>query len=125
MIYSNFSSNRLASAIMKKITEQTSLVNSNFSSGNNMEGVYKTQLVDNMDLMDIIRETGGKFTGAGLHEDYAQLNTLGLNYRKGMQTVVVEYGYLNDLATFNTWQAEKEAIINATYEGILVGVGIE
>lgn len=125
MIYSNFSSNRIATSIMKALNEQTSLKASNYSSGHNIDGVYRTQLVDNLDLMNIIRETGGKFTGAGINEDFKELNGFAKDIRKGMQTVVVEYGYLNDDETFATWKNEKEAIIEATYEGILSGLGIE
>ena len=125
MIYSNFSSNRIATSNMKALNEQTSLKASNYSSGHNIDGVYRTQLVDNLDLMNIIRETGGKFTGAGINEDFKELNGFAKDIRKGMQTVVVEYGYLNDDETFATWKNEKEAIIEATYEGILSGLGIE
>ncbi len=63
--------------------------------------------------------------GAGINEDFKELNGFAKDIRKGMQTVVVEYGYLNDDETFATWKNEKEAIIEATYEGILSGLGIE
>ena len=75
--------------------------------------------------MNIIRETGGKFTGAGLHPDFVELSGFAEEYRKGMQVVVVEYGYLNDDDTYNTWLNEKDSIIQATYEGILAGIGIK
>ena len=125
MLYSNFSSNRFASAMMKSLTDSTSLKPSNFSSKNNIDGVYQTRKVDNMDYMNIIRETGGKFTAAGVKDDFAVLNAFARDIRKGMQVVVVEYGYMNDEATFNTWKNEKDAIIQATANGILVGLGIK
>lgn len=125
MLYSNFASNRLASSIMKSLNAKTSLLPSNFSSGNNMDGVYQTRMVEGMDFMNIIRETGGKFTSSGIKEEFSELMGFSKDYRKGMQIVVIEYGYLNDDQTFNTWINEKDAIIKATYEGIIQGLGIE
>ena len=41
-----------------------------------------------------------------------------------MQTVSIDYGYINDDFTYDTWVNQKEAIIEATAEGILKGLRI-
>ena len=39
-----------------------------------------------------------------------------------MQAVVIDYGFINDDHTYNTWVNQNEAIIKATAEGILKGL---
>ena len=125
ILYSNYASNHIATSIMKELNLHSNLPVSYFTSGNNLEGVYQPRLVNNRDNRDIIREAGGKFTGAGLNEEFKTLNTDHTDSRYGIQTVVIDYGYINDDITYDALLMQKDAIIQATAQGILNGLRID
>lgn len=124
ILYSNYASNHIANSLMNSLNSKTDLPASNFTSKNNIQGVYKPKTVEGLDNRDIIRETGGRFLGAGQLKDFAQLNSFAKDVRNTMQTVSIDYGYINDDFTYDTWVNQKEAIIEATAEGILKGLRI-
>ncbi|WP_342621370.1 N-acetylmuramoyl-L-alanine amidase [Erysipelothrix sp. P66] len=124
IMYSNFTSNKLATNIMKNIMNTTSLKPSIWSSGRSMDGVYHPEQVDGYDSIDSIREAGGRFTGAGsMNETYLELNQFASSSNKGMQSIVIEYGFMNDDETFKTWKQEHSKIVDATVAGILAELG--
>lgn len=125
IVYSNYASNGLATALMESLNAASDLPVSNFTSKNNTKGVYKSKLNQGMDGRHIVRELGGMFTGAGLLDEYAQLNE---NYKdniRGMQVVSIDYGFINDDVTYDSWMNQNQAIIDATAQGILKGLRIE
>ncbi|CAM2797741.1 N-acetylmuramoyl-L-alanine amidase [Erysipelothrix tonsillarum] len=124
IMYSNFTSNKLATNIMKNLVNDTSLKPSIWSSGRSMAGVYHPEKIEGFDSVDSIREAGGRFTGAGLMDDtYMDLNDFAADSNKGMQSIVIEYGFMNDDETFNTWKQEYTKIVEATVKGILTELG--
>ncbi|WP_323611272.1 N-acetylmuramoyl-L-alanine amidase [Erysipelothrix enhydrae] len=124
IMYSNFTSNKLATNIMKNIMNATSLKPSIWSSGRSMDGVYHPEQIEGYDSIDSIREAGGRFTGAGtMDETYRELNQFASKSNKGMQSIVIEYGFMNDDRTFNTWKQEHSKIVDATVSGILAELG--
>lgn len=127
LIYSSYASNRLSTYIMKQLVSDTTLVPSTFTSASNIEGVYRSSRIESMyDYNALLRESGGLLTGAGRYnETYQELNAFAKDIRRGMNTVVLEYGYMSDAAAYQTWINEKEAIINATAEGILKSLGMK
>ena len=115
VMYSSHSSNYMATTIMKTLQEQTSIVASSWTGRNDISGVYPSSLEENRDRRLEIRETGGKFTGAGIEEE----NPFVKDFKNGMQAIVIEYGYMSNDHDFTTWQNEKDQIAKATAEGIL------
>ena len=125
ILYSNYATNGLATSIMNQLNEHTNLVTGNFTSRNNVKGVYRSQLQGHFDARAVIRELGGQFTGAGRFEEYPTLNEGFKDSKRGMQVVSIDYGFINDDQTYDTWVNQKEAIITATADGILNGLGIK
>ena len=115
VMYSSHSSNYMATTVMKTLQEQTSIQASSWTGRNDIQGVYPSTLEENLDRRLEIRETGGRFTGAGIISE----NPFVTNYQNGMQAIVIEYGYMSNDHDFNTWQNEKEKIAKATADGIL------
>lgn len=115
VLYSSHSSNYPATVMMKTLQEKTSIQASTWTGKDDIEGVYPTPLDEGLDQSNVLRETGGKFTGAGL-DDY---NTFARDLRHGMQAIIIEYGYMSSDHDFTTWNEEYEAIVDATVEGIL------
>lgn len=122
ILYSNYATNGLASSIMESLNENTDLVTSNFTSKNNPKGVYRSLTKEGYDYRHVIREVGGQFTGAGKTSEFKDDHQAFSNSKSGMQAVVIDYGFINDDHTYNTWVNQNEAIIKATAEGILKGL---
>ena len=125
ILYSNYASNNLANSLMTSLNSKTDLPVSNFTSRNNIQGVYKPRTIESLDNRDVIRETGGRFLGAGVLHDFSDTNSFAKDVRNTMQTVSIDYGYINDDFTYDTWVSQKEAIIEATAVGILKGLRID
>ena len=125
ILYSNYASNHIANSLMNSLNSKTDLPVSNFTSRNNIQGVYKPRTIETLDNRDIIRETGGRFLGAARLQDFRELNSFAKDVRNTMQTVSIDYGYINDDFTYDTWVNQKDAIIEATAEGILKGLRID
>lgn len=115
VLYSSHSSNNMATTVMKTLLEETSIQASSWTGRNDIQGVYPSSLDDNLDRRLEIRESGGKFTGAGKLGE----NEFVEDYSNGMHALVIEYGYMSDDHDFNTWKNEKEKIAKATARGIL------
>lgn len=118
-LYSNFSTNRFANNLIKSLTLQTSMQVTPYIDGDNMPGVFQTQLNDGLDYSDIIRETGGKFTGAATKTVYDTLMGFAKDERHGMQAVTLLYGYMTNEKDLSVWNTQQEALSKATAEGIL------
>ncbi len=115
VLYSSHSSNYPSTVMMKTLKENTSIQASHWTGPDDIDGVYPSSLDDGLDRRNEIRESGAKFTGAGLsgYNDFAK------NLRQGMQAIVIEYGYMSSDHDFKTWTTEYEAIVDATVKGIV------
>lgn len=118
-LYSNFSTNRFANNLIKSLTSHTSMQVTPYIDGDNMAGVFQTQFSDGLDYSDIIRETGGKFTGAATKNIYDTLMSFAKEERHGMQTVSLLYGYMTNEKDLDVWNSQQDALGKATAEGIL------
>lgn len=125
ILYSNFATNSLATSIMESLNQASDLPTSNFTSKNNIKGVYKTKPVNGYDGRAVIRELGAQFTGAGRVDEFATIHEPYKDHKKGMQVVSIDYGFINDDATYDAWINQNQAIIEATAAGILKGLGID
>lgn len=124
ILYSNFTSNRFATNVAKAILDGTSLQASPYEDGFNIPGVYQTSLESGYDYNDIVRETGGMMTGAGVNGIFADLQKQHTNSKMGMYAIDILYGYMTDPDDYNVWINEKELLAQKTAEGILIQLGI-
>lgn len=125
ILYSNYATNGLANSIMEALNAVSDLPTSNFTTKNNLKGVFKTRLNGNTDGRDVISEMGGQFTGAGRKDAFTSLHAEYKEHNKGMQVVSIDYGFINDDITYDSWINQNEAIIEATAKGILKGLRID
>lgn len=125
-LYSSYASNRFSTNIVKSLTSKTTLQTTPYNDGSNMNGVYQTGKSAGYDYNDLVRETGGKFTGAGYAESYFNgIHDFAKDSRRSMYGITLLYGYMTDSKDFEVWNNEKEAIIKATAEGILAQLNIK
>lgn len=116
VIYSNFSSNRFAKTLRDALSK-TPLPLYDFGVGET--GIAKTGLYNDLDFNAVIRETGGKYTGAGVvNETYAALNQFAIGSERGMQSLVVEVGYLSNPETQTILKEKSSEIVDAFVEAI-------
>ncbi|AMC93059.1 hypothetical protein AOC36_03425 [Erysipelothrix larvae] len=119
-LFSNHASNRLSTSIVNSLLRSTSLQTTPYDDGDNINGVFRTSSLSGFDYNDVVRETGGKFTGSGLlDEDFSELQGFAKDFRNGMYGITLLYGYLTDGDDYHVWSTEKDKIIEATAQGIL------
>ena len=124
ILYSNFTSNRFASIMAKKLLQETPLRASYYDNANNPEGVFQTLFEDGYDYNDIIRESGGKFTGASKLDYFHDMASFSEKSRRGINTIDVLYGYMSDEIDLNTWVDDFNVIAQKTAEAILIELGM-
>ena len=127
VFYSNQTSNRFASNVAKQILNQTGLTPSPYEDGINMAGVYQTSKITgtNYDYNNLIRETGGRITGAGQYDIFYDLMAKQRDSKIGMQAIDILYGYMTDANDYEVWTEALDEIAEATAKGILIQLGIE
>lgn len=117
IIYSSHATSRMASTIAKQLEAQTTLELFDYGSH---EGIVQTSKVDGYDNNAKIREAGGRFTGAGVLEEFREWNTFAKDSNRGMQGTVIEFGYIEDAKAYETWFAEFDQIAKAVADGIAI-----
>ena len=124
-LYSNFTSNKLATNIIKSLTDGTNFQASPYINNNNIPGVFRTNKNKGLDNDNIVRETGGLLTGAGIISPFDGLMPFAKDSRKGMHSINLLYGYMTNKDDVNVWKNEKDKIAESTAKGILRHLGIE
>ncbi|CAM3560061.1 N-acetylmuramoyl-L-alanine amidase [Erysipelothrix urinaevulpis] len=114
VIYSSYSSNKLASDVMNHLRKGSSVVPSTWTGSNDIDGVYPTYRDGHYDRKLEIREVGGKFTLAGQLEE----NKSGKENRNGMQGITIELGYMSDEKDYKTVVNEEDKIVAAIVEAM-------
>lgn len=124
VLYPEYVSNRFAANMAKKLLNETSLNPSPYDDYNNPKGVFKSQDNAVIYYSDIVRETGGFLTGAGIREPFQDMASFSKDSRMGMNTVDIIYGYMTHPEDRETWNKEFDLIAEKTAEGILVQMGL-
>lgn len=124
-LYSNYTSNRFAQSMIENIVEETGFQTSPYVDRVNIPGVYRTNRKNGLDNNNFLRETGGRYTGAGNLKPFDDIMSFVKEERHGMYGVNILYGYLTDPSDYSNWENKKEAIILGTAKGILEYLGIE
>lgn len=124
VLYPEFTSNRFAANLAKKLLNETSLRPSPYEDFNNPSGVFESYDRAPIYYSDMVRETGGFLTGAGTYEDFKELGTVTKDLKYGMNTIDVIYGYMTHPEDLKTWQTEFDLIAEKTAEAILIQMGV-
>ncbi len=119
IVYSSFSSPRLASAVFRQLIENTRLQSTGVSGAGNIPGVVPSGRVNGFDGRMVIRESGGKALTAATFSEKAQSEnaSFALDNRRGMQTLTIEYIYLTHQSSAEYWLEEYELYAKQTVAG--------
>ena len=116
IITSNFTTNHFADTMLSAL-KQTNLPLYDFGIGT--PGLTKTGLVQGLDNNAILRESGGKYTGAGtINDTYRTMNKFAKDSNQGMQALAIEVGYISNPETLNVWNQEYQSLVDAFVLGI-------
>lgn len=124
VIYSSYSSNRLASTVYNSLIEDTSLI----TTGNGKNpGILASGRLNDYDGRMMIRESGGRILAAGTFSEKAESEngSFAKDSRFGMQALTLEYAYLSNSEDMAVWDSEMELIAEKTAEGFARYLRIE
>ena len=117
IVYSSFSSNRMASTVLKSIVENTSLTYAREATGS-ASGTSTGEDGTAYDGQKIIRESG-RILGAGTFSEASRQNqAFAAENRYGMQALTIQDLFLSNEADVAAWQNELDAIAEATAAGL-------
>ncbi len=118
IVYSSFSSSRMASTVLKSLVENTSLIYAQDSTGSasgTSVGVDGTLY----DGQKMIRESGGRILGAATFSEASMENTaFAAENRWGMQTLIIQTIFVSNPQDAAVWQSELDEIASAIAQGI-------
>lgn len=116
VIYSSFSSNRLASTLYKTMLEKTSLISTGVGKN---PGILASGKLNGLDGRMMIRESGGRILGAGTFSEKSinENGSFAADNRFGMQTIILELAYLSNEEDMTIWDTEIEKIAESVAEG--------
>lgn len=116
VIYSNFASDHFAQIMLKNL-KSSGLALYDFGIGT--PGIIKTSLNNGFDNNAVLRESGGRLTGAGLINDrFQNLNAYAKDYNHGINSLVVELGYASNPETLTIWNTQYDTIVESVANGI-------
>ncbi len=121
IVYSSYSSPRLASAVFRQLIENTRLQSTGVSGTGNIPGVVPSGRANGFDGRMVIRESGGKALTAATFSEKAQEENseFALNNRRGIQTLTIEYIYLTHPSSVEYWLDEYELYAQQTVQGFV------
>lgn len=120
IIYSSYSSPRLASSVFKQLIENTRLQSTGVSGAGNIPGVLPSGRANGYDGRMVIRESGGKALTAASYSEKSEENaSFALNNRRAMQTLTLEYLYLTHQPSAEYWLQEYELYAEQTVKGFV------
>lgn len=125
--HSNFSSAKLANQIIHDMESNVGLKGSMLYPGNVQNGATPSYLSEKGYDVDMeIRESGGKATGAGtMNEEMKEKNSFATNNRKGMQSIIVKFGFMSNVSDYNTWVNKKDKIMESLADSVMTYYQIE
>jgi N-acetylmuramoyl-L-alanine amidase len=119
IIYSNYTTNRFATAILDKTLLTKNLTIYGVGTAGNKPGVVRGRVIDFFDVNGDIRETGGKILGAGQYSEDAELNAgFAADNRFGMQAVLLDLGFISNPADFAIYTNQHEELISNIAQGL-------
>lgn len=127
VVYSSYSSNKLANSILSSLVNSTNLIATDYRGSGNVFGVIPSVLADGFDGRMMIRESGGKILGAGKYSQKSSEENGSFNAenRYGMQTITIEYAYISNQEDYDVWVNDKNNVAKATVNGFKKYLGIK
>jgi N-acetylmuramoyl-L-alanine amidase len=120
IIYSSYTSPRLASSVFKQLIENTRLQSTGVSGTGNIPGVLPSGRANGYDGRMVIRESGGKALTAATYSEKSEENSsFALDNRRGIQTLILEYLYLTHQPSAEYWLEEYELYAEQTVKGFV------
>lgn len=128
IVYSSYSSNRLATTFYKYLKEKTSLPSIDYGTSDNLNGVLVSEN-NGYDVRSIIRETGGYALMAGsvstTQYDFSVLNQHLSQNRHGIQTLSLEYLMISNPSMAALWKENKTQIATESANALLLALGFD
>ena len=126
IIYSSFTSSKMANAIYSYLLENTNLVSTGYRGTGKIPGVLASGKINGYDGRMVIRESGGRILGAGTFSELArELNaSFAKNQRYGIQTFTLEYIYISNPNEAEKWKLNYQDYGIKTAEAIAVYLNI-
>ena len=125
IVYSSYSSNRMAATVLKSIVENTSLIPAREITGTASSTVTGEDGLA-YDGHKMIRESGGRILGAGMYSESSRENaSFAADNRRGMQALTIQYAFLSSPQDAQVWTSQQDQIAQATAEGIAKALRIE
>lgn len=127
VIYSSYSSNRLATSIFKSYISTPGLVPYGRQTSTNIAGVVASSRYNNLDSYPVIREAGGRILSAGTISELAieQNSEFNKEERKGIQSISLELFFISSPLDVSVYQNEFNQMVNNIADGYLKYLGIE
>ncbi|MEA5026622.1 MAG: N-acetylmuramoyl-L-alanine amidase [Erysipelotrichaceae bacterium] len=127
IIYSSFTSSKMASAILTYLLDNTDLVSTANKGSGKLAGVLASGVINNYDGRMVIRESGGRILAAGTFSDKAREEnaSFALNERNGMQTFTIEYIYITNPEEAEKWVKNYQEYGEKTAEALASYLKIE
>src|SRR5690554_3534181 len=120
IVYSSYSSPRLASAVFKHLIENTNLQSTGVSGAGNIPGVVPSGRANGYDGRMVIRESGGKaLAAATFSEKSTENSSFALDNRRALQTLTIEYIYLTHPKSAEAWLNDYQMYAKETVNGYL------
>lgn len=106
IVYSSFSSNKMATALFNYVIENTDLRSTGYSGAGKISGVIPSGKINGYDGRMVIRESGGRILAAGTFSEMAiaENASFALDAVHGLQTFTFEYIYLTNPDEALNWQ---------------------
>lgn len=127
VIYSSYSTNKLATSIFKSFISTPGLVPYGRSTNSNIAGVIASSRYNNLDSYPVIREAGGRILSAGTISELAieENSAFNKNERKGIQSISLELFFISSPLDVKVYQNEFDQMVNNIANGYLKYLGIE
>ena len=127
VIYSSYSTNKLATSIFKSFISTPGLVPYGRSTNSNIAGVIASSRYNSLDSYPVIREAGGRILSAGTISELAieENSAFNKNERKGIQSISLELFFISSPLDVKVYQNEFDQMVNNIANGYLKYLGIE
>lgn len=106
IVYSSFSSSRLASTVFKQVSSNPNFLSTGNSGKGDIPGISPSVIANGMDGRMTLRESGGRILGAGTYSDKSieQNGPFASENRFGMQAITFEAIFITNYDDVQSWR---------------------
>lgn len=118
ILHSSYANNRFASLVGEHLVLDAKLDVSPYLEKESYGAINTFKKNNNLDNNNIIRESGGKFTGTAIDAEFKDLMAFAKD-KNGIETIDLLYGFMTYDADYKKWINSFDEIAEATANGIL------